>query len=490
MAGHNKKSLKLNMGLNAIKGLMSIIFPLISFPYISRVLEVENIGKFNFANSIISYFVLFAGLGISTYAIREGARLRENHSSFKQFANEMFSINIASTALSYIVLITLLFGVSRFQEYKSLLIILSLQIIFKTIGVEWIYSIYEDYAYITIRSIVFQILSLGLMFLLVHNESDLNIYAAITVLSSVGSNVVNFFYARRYCEVTWTRNIQWRKHTKPIMVLFAMSVTVTIYVISDTTILGFISGDYNVGIYSVSTKVYSIIKTVLASVLVVSIPRLSAILGNNDTEEFNFVATDIYETLLTVLLPTVTGIIILREQIVLLISDRTYLGATTSLALLSVALIFCLGAWFWGQCILVPMEKENVVFKATFISALLNIVLNFILIPKWAENAAAFTTILAEGLAFFWCMFEGRKYVHIKDIGKTTLKIVIGCAAILLCSLLLKPWEDNTILYTLLTVGISIIVYFSIQIIVKNPATDKIIRGLTRKMNLIYKKNK
>ena len=490
MTGHNKKSLKLNMGLNAIKGLMSIIFPLISFPYISRVLGVENIGKFNFTNSIISYFVLFASLGISTYAIREGARLRDNQSAFREFANEIFSINFASTTLSYLVLISLLLGSVKFQEYKSLLIILSLQVVFQTIGVEWIYSIYEDYAYITLRSVAFQIVSLVLMFLFVHSESDLNIYAMITAFSNVGSNAINFFYAKRYCKVTLTRNIPWRKHIKPIIVLFAMSVTVTIYVISDTTILGLISGDYNVGIYSVSAKVYSIIKTVLASVLVVSIPRLSAILGKNDTDEFNFVATDIYENLLTIVLPTVTGIIILREQIVLLISDRTYLGATTSLALLSIALIFCLGAWFWGQCILVPMKKEQVVFKATFFSALLNIVLNFILIPKWAENAAAFTTILAEGLAFFWCMYEGRKYVKLKGIEMTMVKIIIGCSAILMCSILLKPWENNVILYTFLTVVISIIVYFSIQIILKNPATDKIIRGLMRKMNLIYKKNK
>ncbi|PTQ85942.1 O-antigen/teichoic acid export membrane protein [Trichococcus patagoniensis] len=482
MTESKKKSLKLNMGLNAIKGLMSIIFPLISFPYISRVIGVENIGRFNFSNSIISYFVLFAGLGISTYAIREGARFRESKGEFQKFANEMFSINIVSTVLSYALLIVLFIAIPRFQGYKSLLIILSLQVIFKAIGIEWIYSIYEDYAYITVRSILFQILSLILMFLLVHSENDLNIYAAITVFSSVGSNVLNFFYAKRYCEVRWTNKIRWRKHIKPIMVLFAMSATVAIYVISDTTILGLISGDYSVGVYSVSTKVYGIIKTVLASVLVVSIPHLSSLLGNNDMSEFNYVATDIYQTLLTLLLPTATGIIILRKQIVLLISDSTYIAATTSLALLSIALIFCLGAWFWGQCILVPMKKENIVFKATFTSAVLNIVLNFILIPKWTENAAAFTTVLAEGLAFLWCMSEGKKYVHLKDIGKTTLKVIIGCSAIVLISLLLKPLNQSSILYTILTVGVSIIAYFLIEIKLNNAAMNIIMIGAMKKI--------
>ena len=160
------KSIKVNMILNAIKGLMSIFFPLISFPYVSKVLGVDNIGRYNFANSIISYFILLAGLGINTYAIREGARLREKENEFKQFANEMFSINILSTIISYVLFALLLIIVPKFQCYKTLLIILSLQIIFKTIGIEWIYSIYEDYAYITLRSIIFQIISLILLFVL------------------------------------------------------------------------------------------------------------------------------------------------------------------------------------------------------------------------------------------------------------------------------------------------------------------------------------
>lgn len=482
MVDIKKKSLKLNMGLNAIKGLMSIIFPLISFPYISRVIGIENIGRFNFANSIISYFILFGGLGITTYAIREGARFRGNKDEFQFFADEMFSINIVSTILSYLFLIVSFIAIQKFQDYKSLLIILSLQVIFKAIGIEWIYSIYEDYAYITIRSILFQIISLILMFSFVHSESDLNIYAAITVLSSVGSNVLNFFYAKRYCSVKWTSKIRWRKHIKPIMVLFAMSATISIYVISDTTILGLISGDYSVGVYAVSTKIYSIIKTVLSSVLIVSIPRLSSILGENNLKQFNYVASDIYQTMLTLLFPTVTGIIVLRKQIVLLIAGRTYLASTTSLVLLSIALIFCLGGWFWGQCILVPMKKESIVFKATFASAILNIVLNSILIPIWAENAAAFTTVLAEGLVFLWCMYEGRKDVELNNIGKTTLKTIIGCFGIALISIVFKPLSQNLILYTVATVVGSVITYVLIEIILNNIAINRIVNGTMKKI--------
>ncbi len=194
MPKSRQKSLKLNMLLNAIKGLMSIIFPLITFPYVSKVLGVENIGRYNFANSIIGYFVLIAGLGISSYAIREGTRIRDKSTDLETFGGEMLSINIYSTIVSYILFFVLLALIPKFQNYRYLLLLFSLQIAFKTIGVEWLYSIYEDYMYITVRSIAFQLVSIVLMFVFVRTENDVDIYAAITVLSGAGSNLLNFIH--------------------------------------------------------------------------------------------------------------------------------------------------------------------------------------------------------------------------------------------------------------------------------------------------------
>jgi O-antigen/teichoic acid export membrane protein len=487
MAQAKGKSLKINMVLNGIKGLMSVLFPLISFPYISKILQVDNVGRYNFANSIISYFVLLAGLGISTYAIREGARIRHNKHEFQTFANEIFSINVVSTIASYILLIVCIILVPKFYVYKSLLIILSLQVIFKTIGIEWIYSIYEDYAYITIRSIAFQIISLALMFLLIRTPSDVNMYALITVISSVGSNVLNYFHAKHYCKVHITKNMNWKNHIKPILILFAMSVTIMIYVSSDITLLGFIKNDYNVGLYSVSVKVYTIVKTILSSVLVVSIPRLSMLLGKGKKAEFNSVAADIYKTLLSVLLPAIVGIILLRKEIVLIISDSTYIEATTSLLLLSIAMFFSMGAWFWGQCILVPLKKERIVFKATIASAVLNIVLNFVLIPIWAENAAAFTTILAEGLAYFWCMIEGRKYTSIDSMLRISLKIICGCIGIVVVARVLSLFNMGMLIYTIALIVISVICYTIIEIALKNEAQYGILKKL---INKIHKSSK
>lgn len=478
-----KKSLKLNMILNAIKGMMGIIFPLITFPYVSRVLGVDNLGSFNFANSVISYFVLAAGLGISTYSIREGSGLRDDNSKFKHFADEMFTINMVSTAVSYFLLIVFTIAVPKFANYKVLLIILSLQIVFKTIGIEWIYSIYEDYAYITVRSIAFQVISLVLMFTFVRERTDVNIYAAISVVSGVGSNVLNYFHARKYCKVGITQKVDWKRHMKPIMVLFAMSVTVTVYVSSDTTILGFLCSDHNVGIYSVATKIYGIVKTLLSSVLIVSIPRLSALLGANDKIGFEKNASDIYKTLITIMLPAMVGIIALRKEIVLIVSGEEFISAVPSLVILSIALIFCMGAWFWGQCILVPVKKENIVFKATVASALVNIILNFALIPFWKENAAAFTTLLAEAIAFFWCKHEGKKIVKPVGINKVLVKTIFGCVGIVLCNIVVTQLKLGTYGQTIVLIIMAVAAYFSIELLLKNEAITDVYRSVINKFS-------
>lgn len=477
--------LRLNMLLNAINGIMKILFPLVSFPYASKILGVENIGKYNFSVSIISYINLIAGLGIGTYAIREGARIRESKTQISAFASEIFSINVFSTTFAYIILFFMIVSSSKLHQYAVILLVLSIQVGFGTIGVSWVYSIYEDYLYMLICGILCQCASIVLLFLLVHNTKDLLVYAAINVVSSAGVNIFSFFNARKYCRIQLIKHIQFSKHIKPIMVLFAMSMTITIYVSSDTTILGYLCDDYTVGIYSVSTKIYSIVKQVLSSALIVSIPRLSLIWGKNDKEVFDNVASDIYKILLTALVPAVIGMILLSNEIIRIISDETYLRAVSSFIILSIALLFCMCAWFWGQCILVPMKMENIVFKATVLSAIVNLVLNFLLIPLWEENAAAFTTLLAQLIAYIWCLLSGRKYVKLKRIGLTMVKIVIGCVGIFIICLTLRLLKLNMILYTVISVGASVVVYIAIEISLKNEAIIEIINEIKNKSKAI-----
>ena len=195
--------------------------------------------------------MLIADLGITTYAIREGSKIRSNKDAFAKFANEVFSINLISTFVALLLLSICMISIDSLYKYKYLLLLLSVNIFTKAIGLEWLFSVYEDFLFITIRTIIFQVLSLILLLFFVKTEDDLLRYTLVSLVSSAGINIANWFFSRRYVRVRPIKEINLFKHIKPILILFGMSATVTIYVISDTTILGFLCGDTEVGIYSV-----------------------------------------------------------------------------------------------------------------------------------------------------------------------------------------------------------------------------------------------
>ena len=281
-----KKSLGLNAFLNGLRSVLNLFFPLITFPYVSRVLSVSGIGIYNFSNTYINYFILISGLGITTYAVREGAKYRNNETEISKFASQIFSINMIATIVAYILLFASLIIFKNLHNYVSCTLIFSLQILFTTLGTEWIYTIYEDYAYITIRSIIFKIFSIALLFLLVKRPEDYLIYAAITVLSAVGSNILNFIHARSFVHIKLTAKTNWRYHLKPVLVIFASAIAVTIYVSSDTTILGLLKSDYALGIYSTSVKIYQMAQGLLSALLTVTIPRLAFLWGQKRIGEW------------------------------------------------------------------------------------------------------------------------------------------------------------------------------------------------------------
>ena len=177
-----EKSIKLNAVLNVMKTVLSLVFPLITFPYITRVLQVNAIGKYDFSVSVISYFSLIAALGITTYAVREGTKYRGDQEKMNQFASEIFSINLYATIVSYILLFLALMFVDKLKSYNIVIGILSLEILLATLSVVWIYNIYEDFGYITFVTFILQFVSIILMLLFVHSADDLYKYVIISVI--------------------------------------------------------------------------------------------------------------------------------------------------------------------------------------------------------------------------------------------------------------------------------------------------------------------
>lgn len=451
---------------------MSVLFPLITFPYISRVLNVSGIGKYNFSASIVSYFQLLASLGITTYAVREGAKYKNDRGRISKFIDEIFSINVFSGTLAYCLLLICLLLFVKLHSYILCILIFSLEIIFSVISVDWLFTIYEDFTYITIRSIVFQIISIVLLFVFVRKSNDYLIYAAITVFSTIGSNILNFIKASKFHNFKLIFRFNYRKHFFPILILFAVNVANVIYVNSDITLLGLLKSNYVVGIYSISSRIYSIVKTVISAMLTVAIPRLAYLIGNEHVEKYNILLRKLTGTLVTLTLPASIGLFMLSKQIILVISGVKYIRATVSLRILTFAYIFSILAWILSDCVLIPTKNEKKVLVGMSISAICNIVLNILLIPAFSENAAAASTVLSELIMFLFNLYYSRNIVKnafmLKDIFLTLIQSTVGCIGIFLVSSVILLEIKHLYLQIVLDVVCSICVYIVILLIEKN----------------------
>lgn len=466
------KSLGLNAFFNGMRSVLSLIFPLITFPYISRVLSVSGIGIYNFSNTYVSYFILIAGLGIATYAVREGAKYRNQKEKIEEFTSQVFSINITATIVAYLLLFLSLVIFKNLNNYVTCILIFSLQILFTTLGTEWIYTIYEDYAYITIRSIAFKILSIIILFILVRKPSDYLWYATITVLAAVGSNILNFIHARSFINIRLTLNTKWRYHLKPIMIIFASAAAITIYTASDTTILGILKNDYAVGIYSTSAKIYQITEGLLSAILTVTIPRLAMLWGQKRRSEYNDVLIRVINTLGILVLPASVGLIMLSREVVLIIAGYKFLPSVNSLRIITWAMIFSIFAWIFSDCVLIPVKRESKVLRNTLITAVINVILNFILIPSMSYDGTSLSTVIAEFSIMVMNGYSCRDIIKPIIFKKETLKnlfeSIIGCIGIVIVCLLCQWGLHSMIWKTIFSMVLSVPMYGAILILLGN----------------------
>ncbi|ARR37422.1 flippase [Lactobacillus delbrueckii] len=478
------KSLGKNALLNGLRSVLNIIFPIITFPYVSRVLSVGELGKYNWSNSFVSYFLLIAGLGIAIYAVREGAKLRNDRNEISAFASQVFSINILSTVVSYILLSLCVLIFPKVQSYSTCIYIFSIQIVFTTLGTEWIYSIFEEYTYITARSIVFKTLSIVMLFLFVRRPGDYLNYAGITVFSAVGSNVLNYLHAKKFCTIRFTFNIDWQEHLKPILIIFASSVATTIYLSLDTTLLGLINNNYVVGIYSVSTKMYNVVKQLIAAILTVTIPRFALLWGRHRYREYRKLLLEISDVLALISIPAAVGVYMLAPQIVILLSSAKYIRAVSSLRLLCPALIFSIFSWIFTSCVLIPAKRENKVLIITVISAVVNLILNLLLMPSLKENAAAITTSLSEAISMLLGIYYSRdiiKGLYKSGFWKKIFTYVLGTISIVIICFAGDVLFNSMVMIILFDVVLSIVEYLLILLGVKNKfALDVLERILLR----------
>lgn len=389
-------SIKLNFIMSALLTMSSFIFPLITFPYVSRILLPEGTGKVSFATSVVSYFALFAQLGIPTYGIRACAQVRDDKIKLTRTVHELLIINLIMSAIAYLAFFVALYNVPRLSQDKTLFLIASSSILFNAIGMEWLYKALEQYTYITIRSVAFKFIALIAMFLLVHQKSDYIVYGGISTVAAFASNIFNFIHARHYVSARPVGHYNLKRHMKAIFVFFAMSCAVTIYTNLDTVMLGFMATDADVGCYSAAVKIKSVLLGVVSSLGNVLLPRASYYVENQMMDDFYRITKKAINFVFLLSLPLMLYFMLFAKEGIFFLSGNAYADAIGPMQIIMPTIVLIGLTGIMGIQMLVPLGKEKIVLYSEIAGAITDLVLNAILIPRIASAGAAIGTLVAE----------------------------------------------------------------------------------------------
>ena len=463
------KSIIKNSIFNTIKTFSSLVFPVLSFAYASRILGEEGIGRVNFARSFITYFSMFAMLGMNYYGTREAAKLRNDRQKLSKFTHEMLLINGCTTFLAYLFLGVAIFAVQKLRDYTTLLAISSAAILLQGMGMEWLYQAMEEYRYIAVRSVLFQFGAFAAMLLLVRDAGDVEAYALVMLLASYGAYILNFINARKLVSFKRQSAYRIKEHIKPLLWLFAMAVSIELYTVLDSTMLGFLKGDAAVGRYTAAVKVNKLVNSLITAIGVVLIPRLSYYISQGETDRVNELVSKAYNYIFLLSVPAAVGLFMLSDEIILLFSGKGFASAAVTMRILTPIVLVIPFSVVTNQQTLIPMGKEKLILLSTSTGAVTNLIFNSVLIPKFAENGAAIATVLAETAVAGVCFINIGRYQNRKKIFSTYWQYWTAALPMLLMIGILNLLPINYLVRTAIVIFTSIICYFSMLLVLKNP---------------------
>lgn len=476
-------SLAKNSVYSAIRSFLCVAFPLITLKYASVTLGAAGMGKVEFAKSFVSYFLLLAGLGVESLAIREGSALRDDKTALNKFSSSVFSLNIISSLVALGLLVCCMFWVPQVRENLVLIVIFAIQIPLALVGMEWVYYIFENYRYIALRTLCCQIVALILLFLLVKDTQHVGIYAVILVIATYGANIIGYLCSRKYVRIKPRLNKSAFLHFPQAMVLFFNTLATSVYVNSDVTMMGFLSTEREIGIYSVAVKIYTAVKTLVTAVLNVTMPRLSYYYNTNQHDSYYEVIRSVTKVLIMLIPPAMVGVIMQSRNLILFISGESFLSAVPALVILAMAVLFSTIAMLCSATVLMPQKKEKTTLTSTVCGALANIVLNFFMIPLLGGTGAAVTTLLAELVVSGVQMRDSFRTLQAAKIkmGKDLLRAGIGCVGIAAVCMCVRMLNLHYLLDMAVAVVASVLVYFVIQLLLKNEFIMALVQKIRRK---------
>lgn len=403
-------SIKRNFLYSSILTTANYLFPFLTFPYVSRVLGVNNIGICNFVDSIVNYFILFSMMGIGVLGIREVAKCKNDNNKLNKVFNELFVLNSFSTLLALVVLLFLIFFTPYLSGYKELMFIGVFKLIFNYLLIEWLYKGLEDFKYITIRTILIKVLYVIFVFAFVRTSDDIFLYYLLSSMMIVVNAIVNCIYAKRFVKIQFEK-IE-LKYIKPFFALGLYALLTSMYTSFNIAYLGFICGDVEVGYYTTAIKLFTILLALYTAFTGVMLPRMSSLISQNNYSEFRIMIDKSVDILFAFSVPLILFSVIMAPGIVQVISGSGYEGAIIPMQLV-VPLMLIIG---YEQIlviqILMPLKKDRAILTNSILGAVLGLLMNLLIVPYLKGIGSSIVWLCSEIIVLFSAQYFVSKYIH------------------------------------------------------------------------------
>ena len=390
-----QKSITKNYIYNLTYQILILILPLVTTPYISRILGAENIGIFSFTTSISAYFILFGSLGIALYGQREIAYLQNNK---KEYSKAFFEIVLLRVITIFIALLFFnLIFVNNNNDYKIYYNILVLEIIGNCIDISWFFQGLEEFKKTVVRNIIVKLISVLCIFLFVKHENDLIIYYVIYVLSVIIGNCSLWLYLPKYLSKVNFKNIKIFKHIKPTILLFIPQIAIQVYTLLDRTMLGILTSNISeVGYYEQTQKVIKVLLAVITSMGTVMLTRISNSFSNGEKENVNEYIKKSFNIVFLLAFPMIFGIIAISQRFVPVFFGNGFEKVIILMNVISPIILIIGISNVIGMQYLLPTKRQKEFTMSVLYGAIVNFLLNIILIIKFKSVGASIATVIAE----------------------------------------------------------------------------------------------
>lgn len=475
------KSLKVNYIYNMLLNVLNLVFPLITFPYVSRILGSTGVGKVAFAASVVQYFTILGSLGLPLYGIREIAKARDSLEERSKIFTELFTIGLIANAISMIILFILINTIPRFEVDKTLFYVTSINMVLNVFSIDWLFSGLEEYKYIALRSIIVKIISIIALFIFVKDRRDYIFYAMVNVIALSGSNLLNAISLSKFVKFNFF-NINIRKHMKSVLIIFTAQVATSIYVNLDTTMLGFLSSESSVGYYSSAIKLNRIVVAIVTSIGAVVTPRISYYIKEKLIDEVNRIISFSLKFIMFVALPSMIGLAILAPQIIEIFSGQDFIPAVKTMRIINPVILVIGFASVTSTQILLPSGREKYITISVIAGAITNCTLNFILIPVFHENGAAAATVAAEFVVLMIQIYYSKDLFKFRIFTLDNIKYVISSLVMAIVIIFIGMFVKNDILLVLASIVLGGFIYLVMLVLLKDEITKEVIVMIKRKL--------